>query len=127
MELLERALTIVGDQTFYVEARVGSQNHRGECCRVLWQNARNNEAADVLIPLLVSEITRLRAAAISERERVVAIVESRLPADYGYAQLTRADLIRCDLLVDILSEIRPNPAKIHENCADKIVHDLPGL
>lgn len=35
--------------SFYVEARVGSQNHRGECCRALMNDARRNERADELL------------------------------------------------------------------------------
>lgn len=35
--------------SFYVEARVGSQNHRGECCRALMDDARYNERADELL------------------------------------------------------------------------------
>lgn len=35
--------------SFYVEARVGSDNHRGECCRALMDDARRNERADELL------------------------------------------------------------------------------
>lgn len=35
--------------SFYVEARVGSENHRGECCRALMNGGGRNEPADELL------------------------------------------------------------------------------
>jgi hypothetical protein len=47
-------VAIAADPTFYVEARVGSANHRGECCRALWKAAGCNERADEVIRQLAT-------------------------------------------------------------------------
>ena len=49
----------------YVEARVGSANHRGECVRCLWNGNGCNEAADDVIRALVARVSELEAARLS--------------------------------------------------------------
>lgn len=48
-ELMRRALCIASGGVFYVEARVGSDNHRGECCRAITCGSRCNDSAEVLL------------------------------------------------------------------------------
>lgn len=49
------------DPTLYVEARVGSQNHRGDCVRVLWRDGRSNEPAERVVRDLAADRHRLLA------------------------------------------------------------------
>jgi hypothetical protein len=67
---LAAARAIATDKWFYVEARVGSANHRNrpgdEPCRAVWNGARRNEPADALIRQLAAAVVQLeqqRAAA----------------------------------------------------------------
>lgn len=62
----------IDDRSFYVEARVGSENHRngrdGEPCRAVWKCGSYNVAADQLIRDLVAEIERLKGRLSSTLE-----------------------------------------------------------
>lgn len=59
---------------FYVEARVGSQNHRGECCRAVWDDGRKNVAADRLIISLVDDILALLNSSVPRTEPYVSLM-----------------------------------------------------
>lgn len=48
----------------------------------------------------------IREAVAAERERCAGIVESIIPQDYGYAQLTRADVNRIETAQAIAAAIR---------------------
>lgn len=52
-QLRDDANGILGP-SFYVEARVGSQNYRGECVRALMNGASRNERADELLKRLAA-------------------------------------------------------------------------
>lgn len=58
---IEMARQIHGDRAFYVEARVGSSNHRNygnnSPCRATWDGARHNEPADDVIRALAKQVT----------------------------------------------------------------------
>lgn len=67
--------------SFYVEARVGSENHRGECCRALMNGGGRNEPADELLKRFAraflsqrAELARLRKELASVDESCAAIV-----------------------------------------------------
>ncbi len=57
-DLLSAAEHIVNGKTFYVEARVGSNNHRNYDrngpCRAVWDGGSSNEAADHVIRVFAS-------------------------------------------------------------------------
>lgn len=55
-EVIRRARIIATDPGFYVEARVGRENHRGQCCRAVYENAHFNDRADDLIRLFAERI-----------------------------------------------------------------------
>ncbi len=57
-DVIPLAKIILQDETFYVEARVGSENHRGECCRAVFAGSRMNEPAERLILLLAAQVAR---------------------------------------------------------------------
>lgn len=72
--------------SFYVEARVGSDNHRGECCRALMNDARCNERADELL----KKFARAFLAANREgeelpvtREWLRSLGSKAVPSDMG--------------------------------------------
>lgn len=55
-EVIRRARIIANDPGFYVEARVGSDNFRGSCCRAVYDGARFNDQAQDVIRLFAEQI-----------------------------------------------------------------------
>lgn len=75
----------LADNKFYVEARVGSANHRNGTdgiypCRAVWNGASRNEAADLLIAVMARELLTLRA----ECERLNEMLRK---TGYGQGQI----------------------------------------
>lgn len=62
-DAVKEAQRLMSDPTFYVEARVGSANHRngrdGHPCRAVYRGGSNNEPADLLILLLANAVVTL--------------------------------------------------------------------
>ncbi len=75
----------LADNKFYVEAMVGSANHRNGTdgiypCRAVWNGASRNEAADLLIAVMARELLTLRA----ECERLNEMLRK---TGYGQGQI----------------------------------------
>jgi hypothetical protein len=55
-EVVRRARVIANDPGFYVEARVGAENHRGQSCRAVYGGGSFNDRADDVIRLFAERI-----------------------------------------------------------------------